>query len=42
MLAMHGKLNNLGLEKSPAKSTAGDGFRERDNDFFKEFYWSQI
>lgn len=39
MLAMQGKLNHLGLEKSPAKSTAGDGLRERDNDFFKEFYF---
>lgn len=29
MLAMQGKLNYLGLEKSPAKSTAGDGLRER-------------
>ena len=39
MMAMQGKLNHLGLEKSPAKSTAGDGLRERDNDFFKEFYF---
>ncbi len=39
MLAMQGKLNHLGLDKSPAKSTAGDGLRERDNDFFKEFYF---
>ena len=38
MMAMQGKLNHLGLEKSPAKSTAGDGLRERDNDFFKDFY----
>jgi hypothetical protein len=39
MLAMQGKLNHLGLGASPAKSTAGDGLRERDNDFFKEFYF---
>jgi hypothetical protein len=39
MMAMQGKLNHLGLEKSPAKSTAGDGLRERGNDFFKEFYF---
>ena len=39
MLAMQGKLNHLGLDKSPAKSTAGDGLRERDDDFFKEFYF---
>ncbi len=36
MLAMQGELNHLGLDKSPAKSTAGDGLRKRDNDFFKE------
>jgi len=39
MLALQGKLNHLGLDKSPAKSTAGDGLRDRDNDFFKEFYF---
>jgi len=39
MLAMQGKLNHLGLDKSPAKSTAGDGLRERDNEFFKDFYF---
>ena len=39
MLAMQGKLNHLGLNYSPAKSTAGDGLRERGNDFFKEFYF---
>jgi hypothetical protein len=39
MLAMQGKLNHLGLEKSLAKSTAGDGLRERDNEFFKELYF---
>lgn len=39
MLAMQGKLNHLGLNSSPAKSTAGDGLRERDNEFFKDFYF---
>ena len=39
MLAMQGKLNHLGLNSSPAKSTAGDGLRERDNNFFKDFYF---
>ncbi|MFV7236032.1 IS4 family transposase [Flavobacterium sp. ZB4R12] len=39
MLAMQGKLNHLGLSSSPAKSTAGDGLRERDNEFFKDFYF---
>ena len=39
LLAMQGKLNHLGLSCAPAKSTAGDGLRERDNEFFKEFYF---
>jgi Transposase DDE domain/Domain of unknown function (DUF4372) len=39
MRGLQGKLNHLGLEKSPAKSTAGDGLRDRDNEFFKEFYF---
>ncbi|WP_158614715.1 IS4 family transposase [Flavobacterium sp. RSP49] len=39
MLAMHGKLNHLGFDNSPAKSTADDDLRERDNEFFKEFYF---
>lgn len=39
MLAMQGKLNHLGLSSSPAKSTAGDGLSERDNEFFKDFYF---
>lgn len=39
MRAMAGKLNHLGLEKSPAKSTAGDGLRGRDNEFFKDVYF---
>jgi hypothetical protein len=39
MLAMQGKLNHLGLHNSPAKSTAGDGLRERDNEFFKDLYF---
>jgi hypothetical protein len=34
MLTMQGKLNHLGLDKSPAKNTAGDGLWKRDNDFF--------
>ena len=39
MQALTGKLNHLGLEKSPAKSTAGDGLRERSNEFFQEVYF---
>lgn len=39
MRGLAGKLNHLGMEQSPAKSTAGDGLRERDNEFFKETYF---
>jgi len=39
MEGLGGKLNHLGLDKSPAKSTAGDGLRERDNLFFEELYF---
>jgi hypothetical protein len=39
MQALVGKLNHLGMKNSPAKSTAGDGLRGRDNEFFKEVYF---
>ena len=39
MMGMQGKLNHLGMESSVAKSTAGDGLRNRDNEVFKEFYF---
>lgn len=39
MQALAGKLNHLGLASAPAKSTAGDGLRGRDNEFFKEVYF---
>jgi hypothetical protein len=39
MSGLSGKLNHLGMEKSPAKSTAGDGLRGRDNQFFEEVYF---
>jgi len=39
MKGLAGKLNHLGLTSAPAKSTAGDGLRERDNEFFKEVYF---
>jgi hypothetical protein len=39
MRALAGKLNHLGMEAAPAKSTAGDGLRGRDNEFFKEVYF---
>lgn len=37
--ALGGKLNHLGLEKSPAKSSAGDGLRNRDSAFFESLYY---
>lgn len=39
MQALAGKMNHLGMEKSPVKSTAGDGLRGRDNEFFKDLYF---
>ena len=40
--AMGGKLNHLGLEKAPAKSTASDGLRNRDNSFFESVYFALV
>jgi hypothetical protein len=40
--AMSGKLNHLDLEKSPAKSSAGDGLRNRSNEFFEALYYQLI
>jgi len=40
--AMAGKLNHLGMNKAPAKSTACDGLRNRDSKFFEELYFSLI
>ena len=37
--AMQGTLSHLGLEKSPAKSSAGDGLRNRDSAFFESLYY---
>jgi len=34
--AMGGKLNHLGLDRAPAKSTACDGLRNRDSKFFED------
>lgn len=39
MRGMAGKLNHLGLDSSPAKSTASDGLRGRDNEFFMAVYF---
>jgi hypothetical protein len=40
--AMSGKLNHFDLEKSPAKSSAGDGLRNRNNEFFEALYYQLI
>lgn len=40
--AFRGKLNHLGLDKAPAKSTACDGLRNRDSAFFEELYFTLV
>jgi hypothetical protein len=40
--AMGGKLNHLGLDQSPAKSTACDGLRNRESKFFEDVYFSLV
>jgi hypothetical protein len=40
--AMGGKLNHLGLEKAPAKSTACDGLRNRSSKFFENLYFELV
>jgi len=40
--AMSGKLNHLGFEKAPAKSTACDGLRNRSSGFFEDLYFSLV
>ena len=42
MRALGGKLNHLGLERAPAKSTASDGLRNRDNSFFEDLYFRLV
>lgn len=42
MQALEGKLNYFGMDSSPAKSTAGDGLRDRSNEVFRDFYFSLI
>ena len=37
--AMSDKLNHFGLDKSPAKSSASDGLRNRKADFFEALYY---
>jgi hypothetical protein len=40
--ALGGKLNHLGLEKAPAKSTACDGLQNRSCIFFEDLYFSLV
>jgi hypothetical protein len=40
--ALGGKLNLLGLDKAPAKSTASDGLRNRCHRFFEDLYFSLV
>jgi hypothetical protein len=40
MRVLSGKLNYFGMESSPAKSTAGDALRDRDEALFREFYFA--
>lgn len=42
MRALGGKLNHLGMKSAPAKSTACDGLRNRDNRFFEDLYFSLV
>ena len=42
MRALGGKLNHLGLKSAPAKSTACDGLRNRDNRFFEDLYFTLV
>ena len=37
-----GKLNQLGLEKAPAKSTASDGLRNRNSRVFEDLYFKLV
>jgi len=40
MRALGGKLNYLGMDCSPAPSTAGDALRDRDEELFRLFYFA--
>jgi hypothetical protein len=42
MRALAGKLNYLGMDCSPAKSTMGDALRDRDEELFRLFYFALI
>lgn len=40
--ALSGKLNHLGLDQAPAKSTACDGLRNRSYKFFEDLYFHLV
>ncbi len=40
--AMGGKLNHLGMDQAPAKSTACDGLRNRSHEFFEDLYFTLV
>jgi hypothetical protein len=42
MRGLSGKLQQLGLKKAPAKSSAGDGLRNRDSVFFEALYYNLV
>lgn len=42
MRTLVGKLNYLGMDSAPSKSTAGDALRDRDNEVFKLYYFALI
>jgi hypothetical protein len=42
MCALGGKLNYLGMDCAPAKSTAGDALRDRSEELFRLFYFALI
>ena len=42
MRALGGKLNHLGMDVAPAKSTAGDALRDRVEGLFRLYYFSLI
>jgi len=39
---LSGKLVHLGLDRAPAKSSAGDGLRNRRNEFFEGLYYQLV
>ncbi|HBT85280.1 MAG TPA: hypothetical protein DEB12_05155 [Porphyromonadaceae bacterium] len=42
MRALGGKLNYLGMDVAPVKSTAGDAMRDCDKELFRQYYFALI